>query len=144
MKPNHPDCHCVGVEAAVDAAFVLVAGGLGERLGYSGIKLALPSESASGSCFLQARCRCSHRGCVLGLRVKSLATLLCLPRPMAQASSMHARPPSTTSANLWIAEPTGHNQHFVHTQTTADGHCWLFLLTLDPARLAQHCHDTPL
>ena len=42
-----------GVEAAADAAFVLVAGGLGERLGYSGIKLALPSESASGICFLQ-------------------------------------------------------------------------------------------
>jgi hypothetical protein len=32
---------------------VLVAGGLGERLGYSGIKVALPVESASGTCFLQ-------------------------------------------------------------------------------------------
>ena len=39
--------------AVADTAFVLVAGGLGERLGYSGIKLALPSESASGACFLQ-------------------------------------------------------------------------------------------
>ncbi|KAL3138028.1 hypothetical protein ABBQ38_005262 [Trebouxia sp. C0009 RCD-2024] len=42
-----------GVKAAAQAAFVLVAGGLGERLGYSGIKLALPVESASGKCFLQ-------------------------------------------------------------------------------------------
>eukprot|EP00887_Chlorella_sp_A99_P004285 scaffold15.g4285.t1 len=49
-----------GVEASAwrlsdagDAAFVLVAGGLGERLGYSGIKVALPLESASGTCFLQ-------------------------------------------------------------------------------------------
>ena len=41
------------MEAAGDAAFVLVAGGLGERLGYSGIKLALPSDSARGACFLQ-------------------------------------------------------------------------------------------
>ena len=48
-------CAVPGVEAAADAAFVLVAGGLGERLGYSGIKLALPSESATGTCFLQAR-----------------------------------------------------------------------------------------
>ena len=32
---------------------MLVAGGLGERLGYSGIKVALPIESASGACFLQ-------------------------------------------------------------------------------------------
>ena len=47
-------CTAAGVEAAADCAFVLVAGGLGERLGYSGIKVALPSESASGACFLQA------------------------------------------------------------------------------------------
>lgn len=39
--------------ASKEAAFVLVAGGLGERLGYSGIKVALPTELASGSCFLQ-------------------------------------------------------------------------------------------
>lgn len=42
-----------GVEEAGEAGYVLVAGGLGERLGYSGIKVALPAESASGTCFLQ-------------------------------------------------------------------------------------------
>lgn len=42
-----------GVRVAAQAAFVLVAGGLGERLGFSGIKLALPVESASRKCFLQ-------------------------------------------------------------------------------------------
>ncbi|XXG40701.1 hypothetical protein AAC387_Pa01g1351 [Persea americana] len=42
-----------GVKEAKNAAFVLVAGGLGERLGYNGIKLALPSESTTGACFLQ-------------------------------------------------------------------------------------------
>ncbi|WOK92093.1 hypothetical protein Cni_G00784 [Canna indica] len=42
-----------GVREARKAAFVLVAGGLGERLGYKGIKLALPSETTSGKCFLQ-------------------------------------------------------------------------------------------
>ena len=42
-----------GVKAAGKAAFVLVAGGLGERLGYSGIKLALPVDSVSNKCFLQ-------------------------------------------------------------------------------------------
>ena len=51
------------MEAAADAAFVLVAGGLGERLGYSGIKLALPSESATGTCFLQARHLCLADSC---------------------------------------------------------------------------------
>ncbi|EFJ15447.1 hypothetical protein SELMODRAFT_118485, partial [Selaginella moellendorffii] len=42
-----------GVKAASNAAFVLVAGGLGERLGYTGIKVALPSETTTGTCFLE-------------------------------------------------------------------------------------------
>lgn len=42
-----------GVKEARYAAFVLVAGGLGERLGYNGIKLALPAEATTGTCFLQ-------------------------------------------------------------------------------------------
>ncbi|GAA0141033.1 hypothetical protein LIER_02270 [Lithospermum erythrorhizon] len=43
----------VGVREARNAAFVLVAGGLGERLGYNGIKVALPSETTTGTCYLQ-------------------------------------------------------------------------------------------
>lgn len=43
----------LGVLEAGKSAFVLVAGGLGERLGYSGIKIALPSESATGKSYLQ-------------------------------------------------------------------------------------------
>eukprot|EP00249_Psilotum_nudum_P023023 c28728_g1_i2 orf=408-2345(+) len=42
-----------GVKEACNAAFVLVAGGLGERLGYSGAKVALPSQITTGTCFLQ-------------------------------------------------------------------------------------------
>mmetsp|Transcript_6451 Transcript_6451/g.11349 ORF Transcript_6451/g.11349 Transcript_6451/m.11349 type:complete len:704 (+) Transcript_6451:148-2259(+) len=42
-----------GLLAACSAAFVLVAGGLGERLGYGGIKLELPVETATGRSYLQ-------------------------------------------------------------------------------------------
>eukprot|EP00629_Pelagomonadales_sp_RCC1024_P017222 CAMPEP_0119265938 /NCGR_PEP_ID=MMETSP1329-20130426/4593_1 /TAXON_ID=114041 /ORGANISM="Genus nov. species nov., Strain RCC1024" /LENGTH=611 /DNA_ID=CAMNT_0007265795 /DNA_START=9 /DNA_END=1840 /DNA_ORIENTATION=+ len=35
------------------SAFVLVAGGLGERLGYSRIKVELPTETATGTCYLK-------------------------------------------------------------------------------------------
>ncbi|KAM6543980.1 hypothetical protein CsatB_008427 [Cannabis sativa] len=42
-----------GVREVQNAAFVLVAGGLGERLGYNGIKVALPRETSTGTCFLQ-------------------------------------------------------------------------------------------
>jgi UDP-N-acetylglucosamine pyrophosphorylase len=48
-----------GVQESRHAAFVLVAGGLGERLGYSGIKLALPADLARGACFLQVPARLS-------------------------------------------------------------------------------------
>ncbi|GJU45735.1 UDP-sugar pyrophosphorylase [Tanacetum coccineum] len=43
----------IGVKEVRNAAFVLVAGGLGERLGYNGIKVALPTETTTGTCFLQ-------------------------------------------------------------------------------------------
>jgi len=36
-----------GLRAFRDAAMVLVAGGLGERLGYNGIKISLPTESVT-------------------------------------------------------------------------------------------------
>jgi UDP-sugar pyrophosphorylase len=41
-----------GLAAMGDCAFMLVAGGLGERLGYHGIKIALPTESCSERCYL--------------------------------------------------------------------------------------------
>ena len=42
-----------GLVAARKTGFVLVAGGLGERLGYEGIKLELPVELATGKSFLE-------------------------------------------------------------------------------------------
>ncbi|CAN6173475.1 unnamed protein product [Urochloa humidicola] len=50
---NFVSLEAAGVKEARNAAFVLVAGGLGERLGYKGIKVALPRETATGKCFLQ-------------------------------------------------------------------------------------------
>jgi len=66
-----------GAAEAGHAAFVLVAGGLGERLGYSGIKLSLPADLARGACFLQVRKSVSeHRQ---GARMQALPSQ-CLGR----------------------------------------------------------------
>lgn len=67
-----------GICEAQNAAFVLVAGGLGERLGYNGIKLALPSESTTGTCFLQ-----HYIECILALEDASFKHVqgLSLPSP---------------------------------------------------------------
>ena len=37
--------------------FVLVAGGLGERLGYNGIKVALPTETVTKTSYLETYCQ---------------------------------------------------------------------------------------
>ena len=43
----------IGISEAKGAGFVLVAGGLGERLGYGGIKVALPTEITTMRLYLQ-------------------------------------------------------------------------------------------
>eukprot|EP00746_Dinoflagellata_sp_MGD_P136207 gnl/MRDRNA2_/MRDRNA2_70176_c0_seq2.p1 gnl/MRDRNA2_/MRDRNA2_70176_c0~~gnl/MRDRNA2_/MRDRNA2_70176_c0_seq2.p1 ORF type:complete len:985 (+),score=187.28 gnl/MRDRNA2_/MRDRNA2_70176_c0_seq2:25-2955(+) len=47
-----------GFQNMADCAFVLVAGGLGERLGFSGIKVALPVSVLSGTCYIEWYCKC--------------------------------------------------------------------------------------
>ena len=42
-----------GMEVVGQTAFVMVAGGLGERLGYNGIKIELPSEITTGCLLLE-------------------------------------------------------------------------------------------
>ncbi|CAI5524766.1 unnamed protein product, partial [Closterium sp. Naga37s-1] len=51
--PEFDEFEARGMAEARNAAFVLVAGGLGERLEYSGIKVVLPAESTTEHCFLQ-------------------------------------------------------------------------------------------
>ncbi len=51
--PEFAEAERAGLAEAGKAAFVLVAGGLGERLGYGGIKLALPVESTTGASYLE-------------------------------------------------------------------------------------------
>jgi len=43
----------IGIEGISGATFVLVAGGLGERLGYSGIKLSLETNLCTEECYLE-------------------------------------------------------------------------------------------
>ena len=47
------ELEALGLQDASKCAFVLVAGGLGERLGYGSIKVALPTQLTTGWCYLQ-------------------------------------------------------------------------------------------
>jgi UDP-sugar pyrophosphorylase len=46
-----------GIDACAGAVFVLVAGGLGERLGYSGIKLSLETNLCTNKSYLEVYIR---------------------------------------------------------------------------------------
>jgi UDP-sugar pyrophosphorylase len=47
----------LGIQGMSGAVFVLVAGGLGERLGYSGIKLSLETNLCTNNCYLEVYVR---------------------------------------------------------------------------------------
>lgn len=51
------EAESLGLEAMAGAAIVLVAGGLGERLGYSGIKLSLGTNLCDDMCYLEVYVR---------------------------------------------------------------------------------------
>ena len=52
-SPEFSEYEMLGSEQLSRCAFVLVAGGLGERLGFSGIKVALPWQTTSGETYLE-------------------------------------------------------------------------------------------
>eukprot|EP01061_Rhynchopus_euleeides_P011017 TRINITY_DN20592_c0_g1_i1.p1 TRINITY_DN20592_c0_g1~~TRINITY_DN20592_c0_g1_i1.p1 ORF type:complete len:588 (+),score=203.93 TRINITY_DN20592_c0_g1_i1:47-1810(+) len=68
-----------GLQEIPHACFVLVAGGLGERLGYNGIKLELPVEVTTSTCYLSF-----YLDCLRGLQVASGAAA---PPPLAIMTS---------------------------------------------------------
>ena len=55
-SPEWERMEALGLENIGSCAFGIVAGGLGERLGYNGIKLALPTEVCTGCSFLEYYC----------------------------------------------------------------------------------------
>eukprot|EP00298_Acanthocystis_sp_HF-20_P001070 c11458_g1_i1.p1 GENE.c11458_g1_i1~~c11458_g1_i1.p1 ORF type:complete len:593 (+),score=248.73 c11458_g1_i1:805-2583(+) len=59
LSPGNSDfveAEAIGTKELKGACFVIVAGGLGERLGYNGIKLELPSEITTERSFLHLYC----------------------------------------------------------------------------------------
>eukprot|EP01064_Diplonema_japonicum_P032472 TRINITY_DN6106_c0_g1_i1.p1 TRINITY_DN6106_c0_g1~~TRINITY_DN6106_c0_g1_i1.p1 ORF type:complete len:618 (+),score=204.00 TRINITY_DN6106_c0_g1_i1:258-1856(+) len=63
----------LGESAIKGLCFVLVAGGLGERLGYNGIKIELPTNLVTGECYLEYYAQCiqalQDRSGVQGLEI---------------------------------------------------------------------------
>jgi UDP-sugar pyrophosphorylase len=90
QTPEFHAAEAVGLREARNMAFMLVAGGLGERLGYHGIKVALPYQSVTKECYLQLYCQY-----ILALqqraRVESKDDTIILPFAIMTSGDTHAR-----------------------------------------------------
>ena len=88
-----------GLREVSDCAFVLVAGGVGERLGYNGIKIALASECLTNKSFIERYCesiseldaRCA------ALREKEASTTR--PTTPSTTATSPSAPPSSSSSS---------------------------------------------
>lgn len=54
---RYAECERLGMQELSKTCFCLVAGGLGERLGYPGIKIGITAEVATGATFMEIYCR---------------------------------------------------------------------------------------
>ena len=82
---KYNEMEAIGLKNADKLAFALVAGGLGERLGYSGIKVGLPSEITTEDCYLKV-----YIESILALQKATNATKP-LPLVMMTSDDTHSR-----------------------------------------------------
>lgn len=57
FTPEYESFERQGIPELGKCGFVLVAGGLGERLGYNGIKLELPAQTVTNISYLESYCQ---------------------------------------------------------------------------------------
>mmetsp|Transcript_19014 Transcript_19014/g.35432 ORF Transcript_19014/g.35432 Transcript_19014/m.35432 type:complete len:718 (+) Transcript_19014:93-2246(+) len=57
LTPEYNRFEELGLKEVGSCGFVLVAGGLGERLGYSGIKISLPTETLTNTSYIELYCQ---------------------------------------------------------------------------------------
>lgn len=77
----------LGLDAAVGLGFVVTAGGLGERLGFRGIKLSLPTEITTG--LTQLQFYCSHIVSLQHLLTARLGRTTRLPLAIMTSDDTH-------------------------------------------------------
>ena len=91
-----------GLVEAGRTGFVLVAGGLGERLGYSGIKVSLPTECATGRCYLDL-----YISSILAIQAAHAPAGQRLPLAIMTSDDTHARTEALLiEHNYFGADPT--------------------------------------
>lgn len=88
--PAYEELESLGEADAAGLCFVLVAGGLGERLGFPGIKIALPVETQTGTCYMDLFAQSILEFQRLG-RLNSSSPNLLLPLAIMTSMDTHQR-----------------------------------------------------
>ena len=86
-----------GVAALPNAVFILVAGGLGERLGHDGIKVELPAETITCASFLQ-----TYITALLAMQRQSSTPNRPIPLVIMTSADTHSKTSELLSANSYF------------------------------------------
>jgi UDP-sugar pyrophosphorylase len=128
---SYEEAEAVGLRCFAETAVVLVAGGLGERLGYHGIKLDIPVETTLGTTYL------AHYASIL--RVASLRLGRDIPLVIMTSRETRAGTESTLASNKNFGLAPGQitllNQELVPALADIDAHLGLekkYQLNLKP------------
>ena len=86
-----------GLKEIGTCGFVLVAGGMGERLGYNGIKVELPTETTTGICYLELYC-----SQILAMQCKYAASGMKLPFAIMVSEDTASKTVALLEANRYF------------------------------------------
>jgi UDP-sugar pyrophosphorylase len=98
--PGFAEQEEAGLAAVKDAAFVLVAGGLGERLGYTDIKISLPVQSLTEQSYIEL-----YIAQILQFQAK--AGCAALPLAIMTSDDTHARTEALLQTNNFFGAAPG-------------------------------------
>ena len=124
--PEFDEVEAAGMAAVSGGGcgFVLVAGGLGERLGYSGIKVQLPSQLTTGTTYLELYIRhilaLQGSGAPLPLAIMTSVRGACRAARRRAAHSRRRAPPPVRA----LAPTRRRPPHCRGTPTRRPARCW--------------------
>jgi UDP-sugar pyrophosphorylase len=114
--PGYDEAESAGLKCFAETAVVLVAGGLGERLGYHGIKLDIPVEVTQGTTYL------AHYASVIAAASHRLGRSIPLVIMTSRETNEGTRATLAANNNFGLEEITILCQELVPALSDIDGH----------------------
>jgi len=114
--PDYDEAEAAGLKCFAETSVVLVAGGLGERLGYHGIKLDIPVEVTEGTSYL------AHFAAVISAASRRLGRTIPLVIMTSRETNEGTRATLAANNNFGLEEITILCQELVPALSDIEGH----------------------